>query len=303
MWVVVGVLGAGALCVLYGVFVEHHWFRLTRYRLAILPGGHGGGLFILHLSDLHFMVKDPRKERFLAGLPPADITIVTGDILGEAEAVESVVPVLRRVRGGLGSFFVLGSNDYYRPRPLNYFNYFTEERSRPRRIRRSRSDDLARALAHDGWTHLKNVRCDLALDGTTLELVGLDDPHVHRSDLRVAARRSRPRFGLAVVHSPDPAPELVALGYDLIVAGHTHGGQVRLPVVGALVTNSHVPRAMARGLHRLGPSYLHVSPGIGTSKYAPFRFLCRPEATLLELVPASGQAPPSSPRTRSKTRA
>jgi len=101
--------------------------------------------------------------------------------------------------------------------------------------------------------------------------------------LRVAPRRHPERFGFAVSHSPDPAPELAALGYNLMVFGHTHGGQVRMPFVGALVTNSHVPRRMASGLVRLGDAYAHISPGLGTSKYAPFRFLCRPEATLLEL--------------------
>jgi len=97
------------------------------------------------------------------------------------------------------------------------------------------------------------------------------------------------RFGIALTHSPDAAPELAALGWDLIVAGHTHGGQVRLPLVGALVTNSHLPRRLASGLFRLGPAVVHVSPGLGTSRYAPFRFLCRPEATLLELGPGRAQ--------------
>jgi uncharacterized protein len=300
------VVGAGASCVLYGVFVEHHWFRLTRYRLDILPTDAARRLSILHLSDLHFVTNDRRKERFLRELPPADVTIVTGDILGEADAVEAVVRALGRVRGRLGSFFVLGSNDYYRPQPLNYFHYFTDDRSRRRRIYRSRADDLARALAEEGWVHLKNVRQEEMLDGVAVELLGLDDPHIHRADLSVAPRHAPARLGLAVVHSPDPAPELAALGYDLIVAGHTHGGQVRFPVVGALVTNSHIPRALAMGLHRLGHSFLHVSPGIGTSKYAPFRFLCRPEAALLELFPdpqRRGYERPASPeRTRSKTR-
>src|SRR5439155_19297835 len=94
-------------------------------------------------------------------------------------------------------------------------------------------------------------------------------------------------FGRAVVHSPDPAPELVALGYRLIVSGHTHGGQVRMPFVGALVSNSQIPTRICMGLSRLGPALMHISPGLGTSKYAPFRFLCRPEATVLELVPAA----------------
>ena len=279
----VGVLAAGVLCILYGIFVEHAWYRLKRYRLDILPGTGARTLSVLHLSDLHFVNGDRRKARFLARLPSADVTVITGDLLGEAEGVEAVTEALRPARGRLGSFFVLGSNDYYRPRPLNYFLYFTDRRDKRRLERRSRPDDLARALSEDGWVHLKNAHDDVSFDGTPVEVVGLDDPHIHRVDLRVAPRRWQDRFGLAVVHSPDPAPELAALGYDLIVAGHTHGGQVRLPLIGALVTNSQMPRRMAMGLHRLGPAYLHVSAGLGTSKYAPFRFLCRPEATLLEL--------------------
>ncbi len=88
---------------------------------------------------------------------------------------------------------------------------------------------------------------------------------------------------MAVMHSPDSAPESAALGYDLMVAGHTHGGQVCLPLVGALVTNCSMPRRLVKGPIRMGGALLHTSPGLGTSKYAPFRFWCRPEATLLEL--------------------
>jgi uncharacterized protein len=102
----------------------------------------------------------------------------------------------------------------------------------------------------------------------------------------VAPRRAEGRFGFAVMHSPDSAPEAAALGYGLIVAGHTHGGQVCLPFLGALVTNSTMPPKLASGLIRMGAAVLHISPGLGTSKYAPFRFWCRPEATFLELSPA-----------------
>jgi uncharacterized protein len=99
----------------------------------------------------------------------------------------------------------------------------------------------------------------------------------------VAPRRARDRLGVAVMHSPDSAPESAALGYDLLVAGHTHGGQVCVPGFGALITNSSMPPRLAAGLIRMGSAILHTSPGLGTSKYAPFRFACRPEATLLEL--------------------
>jgi predicted MPP superfamily phosphohydrolase len=196
------------------------------------------------------------------------------------------VAALRPTRGRLASYFVLGSNDHYVSAPINYFRYFRKKRKRGSGIH-GRRDDLIAQLEADGWVHLQNVRRDERLDGAgTIEVLGLDDPHIHRDDMTVAPRREPDRFGLAVVHAPDPAPELAALGYDLVLAGHTHGGQVRLPVVGALVNNSELPTSFSMGLIDLGSTYLHISPGLGTSKYAPFRFLCRPEATILELRPA-----------------
>jgi uncharacterized protein len=274
------VLGLG--CVVYGWAVERRWYRLVRHRLAILPADGPATLSILHLSDLHFVVPDRAKARFLASLPPADVTVVTGDFLGEPEAVETTVDALRPARGRLASWFVLGSNDYFAPIRLNYFAYF-------RRHRRSRSAPAGRAralvgqLATDGWRDLTNLRDELELDGLPVELLGLDDAHLHWQDYRVAPRQEGERFGVAVMHSPDSAPEVAALGYDLMVAGHTHGGQVCLPIVGALVTNCSMPRRLVKGLIRMGGSVLHTSPGLGTGKFAPFRFLCRPEATLLEL--------------------
>jgi predicted MPP superfamily phosphohydrolase len=298
-WVLFSLLIAAAVVVAYAVFVERRWFRLTRYRLDILPAG-GSPLTVLHLSDLHLVRGDRSKRRFLSSLPRADVTAVTGDVLGEPEAVESAAEALRPLRGRKASLFVLGSNDLFAPRPLNPLRYFLPNSRRQRVVgRRGRAPDLVRVLEQDGWVHLKNRKYERRSNGLRLEVVGLDDPHIHRSDLRVASRTEPQAFGLAVVHSPDPAPELAALGYDLVVAGHTHGGQVRLPVVGALVTNSSIPTRLARGLARLGRSYLHVSPGLGTSKYAPFRLFCRPEATMLELRPAAPAG--QSATTRSNT--
>jgi predicted MPP superfamily phosphohydrolase len=285
-WLLLGLVLAGVLVVAYAVLVERRWYRLRRHRLAILPTDRSG-LTVLHLSDLHLVRRDEGKRRFLASLPRAEVTVITGDVLGEPEAVEFAAATLRPVRGRVASLFVLGSNDLYAPRPTNPFRYLVPNRRR-RRIagRRGRAQDLVRELERDGWVHLRNRKYGRRVDGIPMEIVGLDDPHIHRADLSVAPRTAPDAFGLAVVHSPDPAPELAALGYDLVVAGHTHGGQIRLPFVGALVTNCSVPTRLARGLARLGRSYLHVSPGLGTSKYAPFRLLCRPEATVLELGPA-----------------
>jgi uncharacterized protein len=273
----------GIACVLYGLLIEHSWYRVRRYRLAILPTG-SNPLSVLHLSDLHFVRSDPKKARFLARLPRADVTVVTGDFLAEPEAVEATVAACDPVRGRLASWFVLGSNDYYVPQSLNYFAYFRRHRKRRRAVR-GRSDALVEQLEERGWLDLTNTRGAFDLPGLPLELLGLDDAHIRAQDYRVAPRRAPDRFGFAVMHSPDSAPEAAALGYELIVAGHTHGGQVCLPGVGALVTNCSMPRRIAKGLARMGTAVLHTSPGLGTSKFAPFRFWCRPEATLLELVP------------------
>ena len=279
--VLVVVVIAGALCVAYGIVIEQRWYRLRTYDLAILPPGGPETLDLLHLSDLHFVRGDRKKARFLAALPAADITVVTGDFLAEPEAVETAVDAVRATRGRGASWFVLGSNDYFEPRPLNYFAYFGRER-RHRRARRGRAAELVAQLEHDGWIDLTNSRTDADVVGLPIEVLGLDDAHIRWHDLRVAPRRTE-RFGVAVMHSPDAAPEAAALGYDLLMAGHTHGGQVRLPFVGALVTNSSMPRRLVSGLQRMGTAIVHTSPGLGTSKDAPFRFWCRPEATLLRL--------------------
>ncbi len=302
-WSVIGVLAFGIGCVAYGVFVERTWYALRRYRVEILPAG-SEPLTILHLSDLHFTHRDPRKRAFVESLPVPDVAIVTGDVLGEEESVDTAVGALRAVRGRLASWYVLGSNDYYAPKPYNYLRYFFKGSPLKRRlITRNPAPELQAALDAEGWVHLKNRRVAFETGGHTFEVMGADDPHIHRQDSRIYPREHPERVGIAVVHSPDPAPELAALGWDLTLSGHTHGGQVCLPLIGALVTNCSVPRYMAKGLVRLGGAFVHVSAGLGTSKYAPFRFWCRPEATVLELVPSPAEPQRRPDTARSKARA
>jgi uncharacterized protein len=286
---------AGVLCVLYGVLIERRWYRARRYRVPVLAPGSGAAITVLHLSDLHMVERDDAKVRFLASLPTPDVAVVTGDFLGEPEAVDRVVAALRPLRGRLASYFVLGSNDLYAPKPLNYARYFMRARSKRKAVR-GRDADLLERLVADGWTDLDNRRAELPVGGTRLEVMGMHDPHIQLADLRLASRADAGVVGLAVVHSPDPAPELAAFGWDLILTGHTHGGQVRMPLVGALVTNSHIPTRLCRGLCLIPPAVMHVSPGMGTSKYAPFRFLCRPEATILELEPRPAGTPAAADR-------
>jgi uncharacterized protein len=288
--VILAVLAFGALCVAYGVFIERRAYRLVRRELAILPTPGPAELTILHLSDLHFVRRDDRKTRFLGSLPRADITVVTGDFLAEPDAVEVAVASVAPTRGRLASWYVLGSNDYYVPGPINPLAYLAGPNNRRHRsAKRGRARDLIDGLDEDGWANLTNVRRELDLDGLPVELLGLDDAHIRKHDVRIAPRHAPERLGLAVMHSPDSLPEAVACGYELVVAGHTHGGQVRMPFVGAVVTNSRLPRRVASGIFRMGDALVHVSRGLGTNKYAPFRFLCRPEATMLVLTRTAQQ--------------
>jgi predicted MPP superfamily phosphohydrolase len=279
---------AGAACVGYGILVERDWYRLRRQRVQALASGKPP-LTVLHLSDLHLTVADTKRMRFLERLAaePVDLVVLTGDMLGEPEALDPVLATLGRFRPRLGAVAVLGSNDYWAPRFRNPLTYFTGPSSRRHRSgRRNPWRELVEGLEARGWTVLSNRRGRLG----DVELAGMDDPHIRHDDPGVAVPPNGEvpaSLRLGVVHSPyrRALDAFAGNGYDLVLAGHTHGGQVRLPGVGALVTNCDLPRDRVRGLSRWSGSWLHVSGGLGTSKYAPFRVACRPEASLLTVVP------------------
>jgi uncharacterized protein len=282
-----GVAAAGAACVGYGILVERDWYRLRRERVEALGPGRAP-LTVLHLSDLHMTAADARQMAFLERLAtePTDLVVLTGDMLGEPAGLGPVLEALGRFRPRLGAVAVLGSNDYFAPRFRNPLTYFMGPSSRRRRSSpRNPWRELVEGLEGRGWTVLANRRGQLG----DIELAGIDDPHIRRDDPAVPVPANgdvRPRLRLGVVHSPyrRALDAFERNGYELLLAGHTHGGQVCLPGVGALVTNCDLPRDQVRGLSRWGSSWLHVSAGLGTSKYAPFRFACRPEASLLTVV-------------------
>ena len=160
--------------------------------------------------------------------------------------------------------------------------------------------DLKERFDAAGWLDLTNGFGSLTVRGTSIAFAGVDDPHLAYDDLdRVAGPADRSAdLRLAVAHAPylRVLDQFAADGYDAIIAGHTHGGQVCLPGGRALTTNCDLEPARARGLHRHpadsapgddGSAWLHVSAGLGTNPYVRFRVACRPEATLLTLVPAT----------------
>ena len=277
-----GAAAGGALLAVGGV--QAHRYHLRRHRLPVLPPG-SPTLRILQVSDTHLRLANVRLAAFLSSLAaePFDLVLATGDLLGEPKAVERCARLLGGLQGSLGRYYVLGSSDYYAPRMKNYFDYFTKKRRPP--TKPNRTGDFLRMLAAEGYEGLTNRTIHLDLKGVRTQITGMDDPYLHRDDRNLLVRSPDAGFALCVVHDPAPYLEAAAAGFDLQVSGHTHGGQVRLPFVGAVVTNSDLPPALARGASWVERMLLFVTPGLGTGKFAPIRFLCPPEASVLELVP------------------
>ena len=284
------VVGLGLAGLGYAAGIECNAFTLRRYDVPVLPPG-SRPLRVLHVSDVHMTPAQRRKQQWLSSLAELrpDLVVNTGDNLSAKLGVPATLAAFEAF-AGIPGVFVLGSNDYYAPKPKNPFKYFFPNHKRvagdPNPWR-----DLVAGFAGLGWTDLTNRRASVVAGGRTIDVVGVDDPHLRRDDESVAAQPADPAadLRLALVHAPEPRvlDRYAAGGYQLLMSGHTHGGQLRVPGYGALVTNCGLDRARARGLSRYGDAWLHVSAGLGTSPYAPVRFACLPEATLLTLVPAT----------------
>ena len=217
----------------------------------------------------------------------------TGDSIAHPQAVRYFLDALGPLLDRPG-VFVLGSNDLYAPEPFNPANYLLGPSSRRRKKKESDLpwEKLRDSMTAAGWLDLNNQRGQLTAGGLTIALAGVHDSHIKRDRYAEVAgpADAAADLRLGVMHSPEPRllDQFAADGYDLLLAGHTHGGQLCLPGYGTLVTNCGIDRKRARGLHRHpvdGQAWLHVSAGLGTSPWAPARFACRPEASLLTLVP------------------
>ena len=292
-------LGAAAVGAIAGIAYARSEAASYRLRRVNVPApSAGGSLRILHLSDLHMT---PRRRRLrdwvsgLASLAP-DYVVVTGDFLAHPDAIRPALEALGPLRDAPGAF-VLGSNDYFAPRPINPLQYFAGPSDVDPRRQELPWPDLVAPLEESGWAHLANTDTSLVVRGMSLHVRGVDDPHIGRDDYAPVAGRAEADLTLGIAHAPylRVINAMAADGVDVMLAGHTHGGQVRVPGVGALVTNCDLPPSRARGMSSyprptlrtpVGAAsdrqmWLHVSAGLGTSPYAPLRFACPPEATLI----------------------
>lgn len=304
--VALGVTTAAALGTLaWGVFVERTRFTVREETLPILEPG-ARPLTILHLSDLHMAPWQRSKQEFIRSLArfEPDLIVETGDTLGHVDALSGVRRAYDAFRGVPG-VFVHGSNDYVGPVFKNPFAYFGGPSQGKRRAAVLDTDSFDRYLVDElGWLSVDNAARALELRGHRIELFGTGDAHRgwdRLDELPGAIERLRETvewdagdgaaLRIGVTHAPyrRVLDALTTQGADLVFAGHTHGGQVRIPGLPALVTNCDLPRSQAQGVSvwrgAQRSALLEVSAGLGTSIYAPVRFACPPEAVVLTLVP------------------
>ncbi|WP_068261786.1 metallophosphoesterase [Janibacter limosus] len=295
-----GAAAAGGTALAWGTLVEPRLFALRRYTLPILRPG-SLPVRVLQVSDIHMVPGQRLKTDWIGGLAALepDLVVNTGDNLSHLQGVPAAISALDPLLERPGAF-VMGSNDYYAPTPKNPARYLTKGHAKVTGERVDLpTDELRTAMTSRGWADLDNARTSMDIGGQRLDLVGVDDPHIQRDDYASVSAPADPvATTIGVTHAPYQRvlDAMTADGARLVIAGHTHGGQLCVPGVGALVTNCDLDRGRAKGVSRWWPgagatttqpadaAWLHVSAGLGASRYAPVRFACRPEATLMTLV-------------------
>lgn len=294
-----GLLLTAAGVAAWSTLVEPTLFTVRKHLLPVLPEG-AAPIRLLQISDLHMAPWHRHKinwVRRLAELNP-DVVVLTGDQMGHTRALSSVVEALQPFADkGIPGVFVHGSNDYYSPIVKNPLKYLVEPSGPKTRLPDLDTESLTKAYGQLGFTDLNNTAARMVLRGTNFDVFGLGDPHIDLDNAeqmrqalaKLSQKTDGQTVGIGVVHAPYQRAlnELLDAGADLLIAGHTHGGQVRVPLVGALTSNCDLPTRLSRGMNvwydETNAAFLNVSAGLGASIYSPMRFACRPEASLITL--------------------
>jgi predicted MPP superfamily phosphohydrolase len=287
------ILTIGIACAIWGIGIERYLFVIRRETVKVLPPG-AKPITVLHIGDIHLAPWQKRKAKFvhsLGALKP-DLVVNTGDNLGHADAIGPVLTALAPLMERPG-VFVNGSNDYYAPVLRNPLGYLTKpsERSEGPVLDTAR---LVGGFKSAGWLNLNNREGQIIINGLKIGFIGVDDAHDELDNLTSIPIQSHAVANNDVIIGISHAPYLRVLeamgtaGASMIFAGHTHGGQVCLPGIGALTTNCDLPAKYAKGISawRFGSRelILNVVAGLGHSIYAPVRFFCRPEVRLITLT-------------------
>ncbi len=267
-------------------------YQLREVSVPILPAG-ASDIRILHFSDLH-LTPGRKKEiadiKSWAALNP-DLVISTGDFLAHREAPVVALNALNELLD-IPGLYVFGSNDYYAPMFKNPLSYLQKDDGSRKLGAKLPIEEFDAQLKARGWINLNNRKDSINIKGVKIDVRGTDDAHLELDDYAKVAGKPSGDISIGVTHAPY---ERVLDGMardqiDLIFAGHTHGGQVRVPWFGgskSLTTNCDLPNWRSRGLTKEdGKPWLNVSAGMGYSPFAPLRLFCPSEVSLLTLTTA-----------------
>lgn len=292
-----GALGlAGFAAYLYASRVAARSYRLERVKVWLGDGMgrsnqpiNGNGqkrLSILHLSDLHLSRGDEDKAAFLKSITDYeyDIVVITGDIFENESGFAYASSLLSR-KPRLGAYAVLGNHDYYAYNLLNKtIGEVVRRWSTPSKTRNI--DGHVAALEMNGYRVLRNEL--VRLSGEKLAIIGIDYPTIEKSHLHGLVGETEPEeLLIALFHKPKNLAMMCEAGIKLALGGHTHGGQVRVPGVGAIVTRSELPGREASGLIWRGDTAFHISRGLGADPRTNVRLFCPPAATVIEVMSES----------------
>ena len=267
-------------------------YKVREATLPLLPKA-SKEIRILHFSDLHLT---PNRKKEIADIKSfiklkPDLVISTGDFLAHKEAVATTLDALKDLLK-LPGLFVFGSNDYYAPKFKNPFSYLRKDHGERKLGAKLPSEKLRRVLTKHGWIDLNHQKEIIKINGVKIEARGTDDAHLELDDYSLVAGSPSKTVDLAigVTHAPYERvfEKLTGFGAQVIFAGHTHGGQVRLPWFGeskALTTNCDLETWRSRGVSKVNDEpWLNVSAGMGTSPFARIRVASPPEVSLITLT-------------------
>lgn len=265
-------------------------YKIREVSVPILPAG-AKDIRILHFSDLHLT---PRRRKEIAdikswGSLKPDLVISTGDFLAHPLAIDIVLEALDPLLA-IPGLYVFGSNDYYAPRFKNPFSYLQKDDGTRKLGNNLDYERLDKGLAQHGWINLNNRKSSMNINGTLIDVRGTDDAHLEFDDYSKVAGKPNGEISIGITHAPYKRvlQAMTNDSLDIIFAGHTHGGQVRMPWFGgsrSLTTNCDLPNWRSRGLTKVeNEPWLNVSAGMGYSPFAPIRVFCAKEISSLRLT-------------------
>jgi predicted MPP superfamily phosphohydrolase len=257
---------SGLVVSAYGVLVRRRWFRVVErdVRVAGLPSAFEG-LRVAHLSDLHIGAFTPREwglrwSRAANDAKP-DLAVTTGDLVTNGDAHhDAIADVVGELRAPMGTFASMGNHDYF-----------------------GHEEELVSLLRGRGVKVLRNEGALLERGGAQVWLAAIDDTWTRRDDLALALKDKPEGLPtLLLAHDPNRFDQAADAGVELVLSGHTHGGQVAVPFVAKALNLARIAYKYSLGIYEKGRSTLYVHPGLGTTG-PPIRLGAAPEVTILVL--------------------